>query len=274
MKNDRPNNASPRPLRALSETELEYVRKRTAKRGSALASFLGRGWPDNCSNIGMGPPLRPPLERMTKLTQPLLSQCRRATLALLTALSGLFLLIQPAAGSAQPSDRTSYVLLSPGSTSSTMSGSTEDLQRARALRNGREGLLYVRQDGAAYVIRDAATLRRAEAIFAPQRAMGARQAELGSRQAALGSRQAALGAQQARIGSRQANARPRQQLVLGRQQAELGRQQDALGRQQDALGRQQSALGHEQSRLAREADAKFRDLLADALRNGVAQRIN
>ncbi len=201
---------------------------------------------------------------------PASSLYRRISMAVLAALSGLFMLIHPAAamaGGGPSGDRTSYVLFSEGSRSTTMSGSTEDLSRARALRKGSEALLYVRQGGAAYLIRDAATLRRAEAIFEPQQALGARQAELGSRQAALGSRQAALGAQQARLGARQASASPRQQEALGRRQEELGRQQDALGRQQDALGRQQDALG-------READAKFRALLADALERGVARRVD
>jgi hypothetical protein len=198
-------------------------------------------------------------------------------LALLAILSGLFLLTYlpgVAAGTAQPAERMSYVLLSQGGRSSTMSGSTDDLERARALRAGLEGLLFVRQSGTAYVIRDAATLRRAEAIFAPQQAMGSRQAELGSRQAELGSRQAALGAQQARLGLRQAGASPRQQDELGRQQDELGRQQEALGEQQEALGRQQDVLGREQDRLAREAESQFRALLADALQRGVAQRVD
>ena len=205
------------------------------------------------------------------------AMCRRIALIVLAALSSLAVLASPpavAAGGDGSGDRTSYVLLSEGSRSSTMSGSMEDLERARALRVGREALLYVRRDGAAYVIRDAETLRRAEAIFEPQRAMGARQGELGSRQAALGQRQAALGAQQARIGARQASASPRQQDALGRQQDELGRRQDVLGRQQDALGRQQDALGREQDRLGREADVRFHALLEDALRRGVAQRID
>jgi bla regulator protein BlaR1 len=204
-------------------------------------------------------------------------QCRRVALAVLPALAGLALLAHsPAAtaGGAQSADRTSYVLLSEGSRSSTMSGSTDDLRRAHALRRGQEALLYVRHGGAAYVIRDAATLRRAEEIFEPQRRLGARQAELGSRQAALGSRQAALGAQQARLGAQQANATPRRAVELGREQTELGRRQNELGLQQDALGRQQSALGQEQDRLGREADAQFRTLLAEALRSGVAQRVD
>lgn len=202
---------------------------------------------------------------------------RRIVLAALAALGSLIVLLHPPAalaGSGRTADRSAYVLLAQGSSSSTMSGSMEDLDRARALRVGREALLYVREGDAAYIIRDASTLRRAEAIFEPQQALGARQAELGSRQAELGSRQAALGAQQARIGVRQAGASPSQQGALGRRQEALGRRQEELGRQQDALGRQQDALGRQQDRLAREADAKFRALLAEALERGVARRIN
>lgn len=196
-------------------------------------------------------------------------------LAALTALSGSIVPIGPvAAAVAQSADYTAYVLLTPGSQSSMMSGSMEDLSRARALRAGREGLLYVRQGGAAYVIRDAATLRRAEAIFAPQQALGARQSELGSRQAALGSRQAALGAEQARLGARQAGASPSGAEALARQQSELARRQDALGLQQDALGRQQDALGREQDRLARQAQERLRVLIGEAIQRGVAERIN
>lgn len=193
----------------------------------------------------------------------------RLLLALAAAFCGL--LGQAPAAAA---DRASYVLFDAGSSSISMSGSTEDLRRARALRSGSEALLYVRQGDSAYVVRDPATLRRAEAIFEPQQAMGARQAELGSRQAELGSRQAALGAQQARLGARQAGASPARAAELGREQAALGRRQDELGRQQNALGEQQSALGREQSRLGREAEVKFQALLADALRSGVARRVD
>ena len=202
--------------------------------------------------------------------------CRRTILAVLPALACIALLTSsPAAMAADEStDRTSYVLMAEGGQSTTMSGSSEDLRRASDFRRGQEALLFVRHQGASYVIRDAAMLRRAEQIFEPQRRLGARQAELGSRQAALGSRQAALGAQQARLGAQQANASPRRAVELGRQQSELGRQQNALGEQQHGLGRQQHALGQEQHRLGREADVRMRALLADALRNGTAQRID
>lgn len=171
-------------------------------------------------------------------------------------------------------DRGSYVLFQQGSRSTSMSGSTEDLDRARRLRRGQEAMLYVKRDGVGYLVRDPATLRRAAAIFAPQQAMGARQAALGSRQAALGSRQAALGAEQARIGGLQAHASPARQDEFGRQQDALGRQQGELGRQQGVLGRQQDALGREQDRLGRQADVALRALIDDALRRGVAQRVD
>ena len=198
-------------------------------------------------------------------------------LAALTAIAGLIVSIQPgaiAAEAVRSGDHSSYVLMSAGSQSSMMSGSTDDLRRARALRAGREGLLYVRQGGAAFVVRDPATLRRAEEIFAPQRALGARQAELGSRQAGLGSRQAALGGEQARLAARQIGASPGSAGAFSRQQSELGERQDALGRQQDVLGREQDALGREQERLSRQAEAGLRALIADAIRSGVAQRLN
>jgi hypothetical protein len=179
-----------------------------------------------------------------------------------------------AAASARSDDRIAYVLLHEGNRSSTMSGSLDDVSRARALQQGSEALLFFRDAGAAFVIRDPATLRRAQEIFEPQSRLGARQAELGSRQAALGSRQATLGARQARLGARQANARPGQAAELGREQGALGEQQNALGRQQNTLGAQQAVLGREQARLASEADARFRELVADARRRGVAQRID
>lgn len=166
-----------------------------------------------------------------------------------------------------------FILLSPGSQSVTMSGSIDDVRRARSLRADGEGLLYVRQGGLAYVIRDAATLRRAQALFEPQKALGAQQGELGARQAALGQQQARLGAQQARLGLRQASTSPRDAEALARQQDDLGRQQNALGQQQNALGRQQDALGREQDRLGRIAEGQLRILSGEAIRSGLAQRV-
>ena len=216
---------------------------------------------------------------------PFVPTTRRIALGALAALSSLAMALPSAAVAG---DHASYVLFTPGTESVMMSGSTDDITRARKMRVGSEPLLYVRQGAERYIIRDPATLRAAGAIFKPQAELGAqqgelgsRQAELGSRQAALGAQQAKLGAQQARLGAQQSDARPSEQAEYGRQQDELGRQQDALGRQQDELGKQQSALGEQQDALGREQDRlgriareKFDSLLADALRRGIAQRVD
>ena len=172
------------------------------------------------------------------------------------------------------SDRLSYVLFTGNDESAMMSGSTDDISRARALRSGHAPLLYVREGGAAYVIRDPAMLRRAEEIMRPQRELGDRQGELGKQQGELGRRQGALGAEQGRLGARMADARVRELDELGRQQGELGRQQAALGAQQSELGRRQAELGRQQERAAEIAQPQFRALVSDAVRRGVAQRVD
>jgi bla regulator protein blaR1 len=207
---------------------------------------------------------------------PNVSRKFRLALVAATALVAPVVAVHGAAAIAamtQAGDGVSYVLIEAGSRNSMMSGSLDHLRRAQALRNGSEALLYVRFGDAAYVIRDAATLRKAEAIFAPQQELGERQGELGERQGALGERQARLGAEQARLGALQANAPARRAAELGRQQGELGRQQGALGEQQSALGRQQAELGREQARLGRIAQEQIRELVADAVRRGVAERV-
>jgi hypothetical protein len=199
---------------------------------------------------------------------------RIATLASLAVLAGV--LISPpclAAEASRSAGAWAYVLFIPGSPDVSMSGSMDDVRRARSLRSDGEGVLYVRQGGSAYVIRDAATLRKAQSLFEPQKALGARQGELGSRQASLGQQQSRLGAQQAQIGMRQAGSSPREAEALARQQDDLGRQQNALGQQQNALGRQQNELGREQDRLGRIAEEQLHTLLGDAIRSGLAQRV-
>ena len=175
---------------------------------------------------------------------------------------------------AHSSNRLSYVFFEGGSGSSMSSGTSDDYRLAARYRAGRTPMLYVREDGAGYVIRDPAILRRAQAIMAPQQELGRRQGALGRQQGALGRQQGALGAEQGRLGRLMANARVREIGELGRQQGELGRRQAALGEQQAALGRQQGALGQEQARLAEAAQPQFRALLADAIRRGLAQRVD
>ena len=186
----------------------------------------------------------------------------------------LLLAIAPVqAAYADSADRLSYVLLT-GDGSNMMSSSSDDIRHARALQAGGAPLLFVRQDGVAYVIRNPAILGRANAIMAPQRELGRRQGALGEQQGELGRKQGALGAEQGRLGALMMNSTPRQMGELGRQQGELGRRQAALGEQQAILGRQQAALGRHQARLAEAAKPKLRALVADAIRRGLAQRVD
>lgn len=171
-------------------------------------------------------------------------------------------------------DRLSYVLLTDKGGNAMMSGSIEDITRARSLRAGDVPLLYIHEGGVAYVIRDAAILRRAQEIIAPQQELGRRQGELGKQQGGLGRRQGALGAEQGRLGRMMADARVRELSELGRQQGELGRQQATLGEQQAVLGHRQAELGHEQARLAEAARPQLRALVTDAIQRGLAQRVN
>lgn len=199
-----------------------------------------------------------------------MTRFRSLALAGLAALSTAAMSVAPAAAG----DRANYVLFSPGSESVFMSGSTDDVRRARAVRRGGEALLYVREGGAAYVIRDPATLAQARDIFRPQEELGARQGELGRRQGELGRQQGKLGAEQGRLGALQADSSPREAAALAVQQGELGRRQGELGKQQGELGRQQGELGREQARLAGIAQEKLRALVANAIRRGVAQRVD
>jgi bla regulator protein blaR1 len=183
----------------------------------------------------------------------------------------------PPAGGAELSHsatRDAFVLLSAGSENIEMSGSMDDVRRARSLRADGQALLYVRQGGSAYVIRDAATLRKAKSLFEPQETLGRRQAELGSRQAALGREQASLGGRQAALSYRQVGDSPREAEDRAHRQVALSEQQARLGTQQAALGHEQQELGRQQSDLGRAADKQMQILFAEALASGLAQRVD
>jgi hypothetical protein len=171
-------------------------------------------------------------------------------------------------------DGLGVVLFDASGTDTMTIGSSADFDRAQAYRSGHAPMLYVRDGGHAYVIRDAALLQRANAIVEPQRKLGERQGELGKQQGALGHRQGALGAEQARLGAQMANTPLKRIGEIGRQQGDLGRRQAELGAQQAALGERQAELGRQQADLAEQAKPQFRALVADAVRRGLAQRVD
>jgi bla regulator protein blaR1 len=108
----------------------------------------------------------------------------------------------------------------------TMSGSTRDIERARRFKKPGEQMLWFREGGREYVVRDRAILLQVQSIWIPVHELGARQAKIGAEQAKLGSKQAEIGAQQAEIGARQAR--------LGAQQGDIGGEQSQLGAREAA----------------------------------------
>ncbi len=196
-----------------------------------------------------------------------------------------------------------YVIVSGESTS--MSGSTHDLQRAMELRSkiGDE-FIWFRRDGKAYVIRDPATWKAAHKLFEPQQILGQRQGELGEQQAKLGELQAELGQKQsmvrttlpdlnkdieklkeklrhagtaeelgdvqALLAELQASVGDRQSKI-GDRQAKLGEEQAKLGEQQAELGERQAKLGEEQAKRAEEAGRQLKVLIEEAFKKGLAE---
>ncbi|WP_337053046.1 M56 family metallopeptidase [Pseudoxanthomonas sp. USHLN014] len=192
--------------------------------------------------------------------------------------------------------RDAYVLVQ--GNESTMSGSSEDLRRARALDDGK-GVLFVRRAGKSYVIRDAATLSRFKAVYAETSRIGEAQGKLGEQQGALGERQGSIGGRMGEIGSRlgdlavreaqlsvaggdsaaarkaiedahRATEKARAEMedpAMQREMAELSRQQEALGQQQAVLGKQQAAAS---ARAQREAEL----IINQTLQRGLAQPID
>ena len=118
----------------------------------------------------------------------------------------------------QPDDTAFVVFHADGE--ATMSGSSDDMARARQLRNNGEAMLWFRRRGTEYIVRDRAAMQEAREIWK-------RVSELGNQQGALGARQGVLGAQQGSLGGRQ---------------GELGAQQGALGQQEAALSLRESQL--------------------------------
>ena len=174
--------------------------------------------------------------------------------------------------------------------SATMSGSTDDIKKAKAVRQGDEDVLWFRRDGQAYVVRDAATLAAVKEAFRPvselgekQGALGAEQGKLGAKQGLLGAKQGELGAKQGELGARHASLSrhddgkmadlDRQMEELGRKQEELGRQQEELGRQQEELGERQEELGRQQEEASRIAEGKLKKLTEEAISRGLAEKV-
>lgn len=203
-----------------------------------------------------------------------------------------------------------FVIVTKGSGDVTMSGTEEDAEHARSLRNKISGdFIWFERDEKSYVITDPDFVSKAKALFAPQEELGRKQDELGRQQDELGRQQDALGKQMEEVkvkipditpdlervraeldnlrrqdgGSQRDLGRLQSELgrlqsevghyqsEAGRQQGEIGHQQGELGRKQGELGRQQGELGREQGELARKASRELRDMFSEAVDKGIAK---
>jgi len=194
----------------------------------------------------------------------------------------------------EDASRNAYVLTQ-GNNQYLMSGSVADLHQAQRLDDG-NGVLWLRRDGKAYVVRDAATLARFRQLYAETTRLGEAQGKLGDQQGKLGERQGEIGARMGEIGARigalaaqqaqlalaaagegdaaagEAAAAARREVEKARAEMEqpamreemrqLARQQTELGRQQAELGKQQAAAS---ARAQREADALIRQAIGDGI---------
>jgi len=205
-------------------------------------------------------------------------------------------------------DDERFVITSGKSDSYTMSGSTQDIRHVEKLKKEIPGdFIWFQRDEESYIIRDAATIKRARELFAPQEALGKQQEELGKQQEALGKEQEALAkkmeqvrinvpdmtaeldrlkaklqklgstATMEQIGDLQSEIGELQSKIgdlqghAGEEQGKLGELQGELGEKQGKLGEQQGALGEKQGELAEKATKEMRGLLDEAIKSGTAK---
>jgi len=162
-------------------------------------------------------------------------------------------------------DATSFVVFHADG-EATMSGSSDDMARARQLRNNGEAMLWFRRHGTEYIVRDQAVMKEAREIWKrvselgfQQGVLGARQGVLGAQQGSLGGRQGELGAQQGALGLQEAALSLRESQLAGREAAaDNAPERTSLGQQQVALRAQQRDL----ARLMRNLETQMQQLQA------------
>jgi beta-lactamase regulating signal transducer with metallopeptidase domain len=167
--------------------------------------------------------------------------------------------------------------------------------------------IWFRRDGKSYVIRDAATIKRAKDFFSAVQELDKKQEELGKQQEALGEKQEALGKQQEEVhvqipdmtedlhkleaelkalgktGTQEDLGRIQGEIgelqsrlgelqsVAGEEQGRLGEKQGALGEEQGKLGEQQGELGRQQEQIFKDASRQMKTLIDDAMAHGLAK---
>ena len=154
-------------------------------------------------------------------------------------------------------DQTTYALVRKGEDGMTRSGSHDDRDNADidAARRDIDGdFLWFRRDGKAYVVRDAATLAQADAVWAKTRELSAQMQTLSARMQPHQEKMEALGA---RMQALQVEVVQPPEMETARVEMErLGARMQALGEKQGALGaRMAGADEAERDRLQAQMEA-------------------
>jgi murein DD-endopeptidase MepM/ murein hydrolase activator NlpD len=141
-----------------------------------------------------------------------------------------------------------------GDTQVTFSSGTS-LETIRDIQEKFDGdYLWIRRGGRDYVICDALLLDRVSALFAPQRALGPQQQAVGREEAALDREEEALDDESNDDATR----------------ARLA----AIHSKQELVGRREAELDRREEELERRAEAALWPLVDDAIRQGIAKRLN
>ena len=202
--------------------------------------------------------------RLSARPQPVVDQASQASHR-----TPLETLTTPAKGSEEPQPREpreremNYVLFLDDDHTS-MSGTVRDVETARRHRRNGERLLWFRQAGGEYVVRDPSVIDQVLDLWAPvnlvgeqQGKVGGRQGELGARQGEIGQRQGRIGAEQGIIGAKQGQIGDRQGRLAAR---ELSARTDAERRSIEAERQRLDAEMRELDRQMRDVDARMREL--------------
>jgi bla regulator protein blaR1 len=205
-------------------------------------------------------------------------------------------------------DEERFVIVSGKSDSFTMSGSSLDARHVEKLKKQIPGdFIWFQRDEKSYIIRDQATVDRARGFWAGQEQLGKKQEELGKQQEALGKQQEELGskmeqvrvnvpdmtaaldklkaklqklgpsATMEQIGDLQSEIGELQSKIgeiqshAGEEQSKLGELQGELGEKQGKLGEEQGKLGEQQAEIAEKATRQMKELLDEAIKNGMAK---
>ena len=170
-----------------------------------------------------------------------------------------------AQANAKPSDDP-YALVRDGQRTTFVGSHSSGNDDIDALKKTYPGnFVWFRQSGKAYIVRDAATLDKISAAWAPADKLGQELKKLGAEMRVHSTAMTALG--------RDMTAAARG-AAAGRGETEaIGKKMDAQGKTMDALGKQMDQLGQQIDRESKQADATSRALLQAALASGAAQPV-